>query len=112
MAPLRWGIASAGKIANDFCMALTTLSSEDHKVVAVAARSVESAKTFAELFSIPKSYGGYENLAKDPEIGENSVFLVILTREGQKLVSNLCFTLIFPRSHAMSEISKGQLEDC
>lgn len=72
MAPLRWGIASAGKISNDFCMALTTLPAEDHKVVAVAARSEENAKTFAELFNIPNFYGGYEKLADCPDIGEHN----------------------------------------
>lgn len=70
MAPLRWGIASAGRISNDFCAALSTLSSEDHKIVAVAARSEESAKKFAEIFQIPKFYAGYEKLAQDDEIGK------------------------------------------
>lgn len=69
MAPLRWGIASAGKISNDFCAALSTLPLEDHKVVAVAARSESSAKEFAELFKIPKYYEGYEKLAADPDVG-------------------------------------------
>lgn len=69
MAPLRWGIASAGKISNDFCVALTTLPAEHHKVVAVAARSEESAKEFAERFNISSYYGGYEKLAADPDVG-------------------------------------------
>ena len=69
MAPLRWGIASAGKISNDFCAALTALSKENHQVVAVAARSESSAKKFADRFTIPKSYQGYEKLAADAEIG-------------------------------------------
>lgn len=68
MAPLRWGIASAGKICNDFCAALTTLPVENHKVVAVAARNESSAKEFASFFNIPKFYGGYEKLAADSEI--------------------------------------------
>lgn len=69
MAPLRWGIAAAGKISNDFCAALSTLPKEHHDVVAVAARSEESAKEFAERFAIPKYYGGYEKLAADPDVG-------------------------------------------
>lgn len=71
MAPLRWGIASAGRISNDFCAALSTLPAEDHKIVAVAARSEESAKKFAETFQIPKFYAGYEKLAQDDEIGKH-----------------------------------------
>lgn len=70
MAPLRWGIASAGRISNDFCAALSSLPAEDHKIVAVAARSEESAKSFAETFQIPKFYSGYEKLAQDEKIGK------------------------------------------
>lgn len=69
MAPLRWGIASAGKISNDFCAALTTLPEDDHKVVAVAARSEQSAKEFADTFGIAKFYCGYEKLAADSDVG-------------------------------------------
>ncbi|CRK86429.1 CLUMA_CG000053, isoform A [Clunio marinus] len=68
MAPLRWGIASAGKISNDFCAALTTLPKGHHELVAVAARSEENAKEFAKLFNIPNYYGGYEMLMKDPNV--------------------------------------------
>lgn len=62
-------------------MALTTLPAEEHKVVAVAARFEESAKSFAELFSIPKFYGGYEKLATDPEVGESEKIII---RFGEK----------------------------
>ena len=70
MAPLRWGIASAGKISNDFVAALTCLPVENHQVVAVAARAVKDAKTFAENFDIPAYYGGYEKLAGDKNVGK------------------------------------------
>ena len=70
MAPLRWGIASAGKISNDFCAALSALPAENHKIVAVAARNLSNAQKFAEKFEIPKFYEGYEKLAQDEEIGE------------------------------------------
>lgn len=66
--PLRWGIATVGKISHDFVNALTTLVSGEHVVVAAAARSLDDAKKFAESHDIPKFYAGYELLAKDPEI--------------------------------------------
>lgn len=69
---LRWGIAAAGKISHDFVCGLSTLPAEDHQVVAVAARSLESAEKFAKLHGIPKAYQGYEALAKDPNVGELS----------------------------------------
>lgn len=70
MAPLRWGIASAGKISSDFVNAVSTLPPSDHKVVAVAARALKSAEEFSKKFSLPKYYEGYDSLAKDPEVGE------------------------------------------
>lgn len=69
MAPIRWGIASAGKISNDFCAALSSLPKSDHTVVSVAARNETSAKEFSKLFDIPKYYGGYEKLAADLDVG-------------------------------------------
>lgn len=68
---LRWGIVSAGFISHDFVNAVSTLPKEDHQVVAVAARSLSSAKEFADRHGIPRAYEGYETLAKDPEIGNN-----------------------------------------
>ncbi|KAE8593866.1 hypothetical protein XENTR_v10019355 [Xenopus tropicalis] len=64
----KWGICSAGKISNDFVVALSTLPAVDHQVVAIAARDLEKAKNFAQNHNIPKAYGSYEELAKDPDI--------------------------------------------
>ncbi|KAK2894390.1 hypothetical protein QQF64_012782 [Cirrhinus molitorella] len=64
----RWGICGAGCISHDFCVALKTLSPKDHQLVAVAARSLESAKKFAKTHEIPTAYGSYEELVKDPNI--------------------------------------------
>ncbi|XP_061567213.1 trans-1,2-dihydrobenzene-1,2-diol dehydrogenase-like [Cololabis saira] len=64
----RWGICSAGKISHDFTVALKTLPAEDHQVVAVAARKLEDAQKFANKHSIPRAYGGYQELAADPDI--------------------------------------------
>ena len=64
----KWGIFSTGKICHDFVNAMASLPKEDHEVIAVAARSLESAKTFAETHSISRAYGSYEELAKDPDV--------------------------------------------
>lgn len=63
-----WGICSAGKISHDFTVALNTLPDEDHRVVAVAARRLEDAQEFAKKHNIPRAYGSYEELARDPDI--------------------------------------------
>ncbi|XP_030557045.1 trans-1,2-dihydrobenzene-1,2-diol dehydrogenase [Drosophila novamexicana] len=65
---IRWGIASAGKISEDFVIALGTLPATDHKVVAVAARAQERAAEFAKKHEIPNAYGSYEELAKSKDV--------------------------------------------
>lgn len=72
MPALRWGIASCGRISGQFADCINCLSETgNHELVAVAARNEESAKSFAENFGARKFYGGYENLAKDPDVGES-----------------------------------------
>lgn len=70
MAPLRWGIASAGVISFDFANALSTLPQTDHILMAVGTRSKSTAQEFAEKFHIPNYYEGYENLVADPNVGK------------------------------------------
>lgn len=64
----RWGICSAGKISHDFSVALRTLTPEEHEIVAVAARDLKHAEEFAKKHNIPRAYGSYDELAKDPNI--------------------------------------------
>lgn len=65
MAPLRWGIYSAGKISHDFVVGVKALPEADHQVVAVASRSEEDAAKFAKTHNIPRHYDSYSQLAKD-----------------------------------------------
>ena len=69
MAALRWGICSAGKISHDFLVGLEALP-EEHKAVAVAARSKESAAKLAAVHNISQCYGSYEELAADPNVSK------------------------------------------
>ncbi|XP_059616569.1 trans-1,2-dihydrobenzene-1,2-diol dehydrogenase-like [Phlebotomus argentipes] len=65
---LKWGIVTTGFIAHDFVNAVSTLPADDHEVVAVAARDKSKAEEFAATHGIPRAYGGYEAIAKDPEV--------------------------------------------
>ena len=40
------------------------------QIVAVAARKLENAKEFCEKISALRAYGSYQELAKDPDVGE------------------------------------------
>ncbi|XP_018572901.1 trans-1,2-dihydrobenzene-1,2-diol dehydrogenase-like [Anoplophora glabripennis] len=65
---LKWGIVGAGRISHDFVASLTVFPISDHQVVAVAGGSKDRADKFAADHGIPKSYEGYEGLAKDEDV--------------------------------------------
>jgi dihydrodiol dehydrogenase / D-xylose 1-dehydrogenase (NADP) len=64
--PLCWGVIGCGRVSSDFVQALKHLPSAS--VVACAARSEESAKTFAAMHKVPKYYGDYDDLLADDEV--------------------------------------------
>ena len=66
--PIRWGVMGAGLISRDFVGALKALSPKEGVVVAVGARDLEGAATFARELSIERVHEGYEALAADPEV--------------------------------------------
>lgn len=61
-----WGILATGGIAARFTTELQLLP--DARVVAVGSRTVESAKSFAERYEIPRHYGDWDSLIADPEV--------------------------------------------
>ncbi len=63
---IRWGIIGPGIIAHQFAHDFQYVSHGE--LVAVASRSKDRAKGFAEKYKIPTSYGSYEGLYKDPSI--------------------------------------------
>ncbi|AWP01881.1 Hypothetical protein SMAX5B_013150 [Scophthalmus maximus] len=75
----RWGLCGAGKISHDFSVAMRTLPPGDHQIAVIASRSLERAKEFAGKHGIPKAYGGYEELASDPDV--DVVYLGVLHTE-------------------------------
>jgi predicted dehydrogenase len=65
-AQIRWGILGTGFAAAQFVDGLRTL--ENTWVSAVASRTTARAEEFARHFSIPTSYGRYEDLFADPAV--------------------------------------------
>lgn len=66
MPKTRWGIVGTGYISNRFTDGLQVV--EDCEIAAVASRDLNRAKLFADKFGIKKSYGSYEQMAKDQDI--------------------------------------------
>ncbi len=65
-SPLKWGIIGLGKIAHAFVKDLLLV--EDVEISAVASRSIEKAKSFANEYNAPKAYGSYTELFQDSEV--------------------------------------------
>ncbi len=85
MEKIRWGIIGTGNIAAKFATALNSM--EDSSLDGVASRKDTRAKEFAARFGIGKSYGSYEELAKDPDI---DVIYIAVPHTEHKRMSELC----------------------
>jgi predicted dehydrogenase len=66
MKKVRWGLVSAGHIANTFAADIAHASNAE--VVAVAARNLADARAFARKYGIPTAYEGYDRLFADDGI--------------------------------------------
>ena len=67
------------------------------QVIAVGARNLDKAKEFAAKFEIPKSYGSYDELAKDPAIDVIYVGSVCFTH------LEVCKMLLKHNKHVLCE---------
>jgi predicted dehydrogenase len=82
---VRWGILATGGIAAAFAADLVDLP--DAEIVAVASRSEESAKGFAERFGIPRAYGEWSALAEDEDV---DVVYVATPHSAHRAAAGLC----------------------
>ncbi len=62
----RWGIIGVAKINNRLLPSFPRATNTE--LAAIASRSKEKAESAAKAAGIPKAYGSYENLLKDPDI--------------------------------------------
>jgi len=63
---IRWGVIGAGRIAHTFCKDMVFC--EHGEVRGIASRSLQSAREFADMYSVDKAYGGYQHLYGDQDI--------------------------------------------
>jgi predicted dehydrogenase len=66
MKHYKWGILGTGNISHKFAEGLK--AAHGANLVSVASRSLQKAEEFARAHGIPKYYGSYEELAKDPSV--------------------------------------------
>ncbi|MGD8177209.1 Gfo/Idh/MocA family protein [Marinimicrobium sp. ARAG 43.8] len=67
MRKIRWGVLSTANIGRKKVLPAIQ-ASERGELVAVASRSADNARAFADELGIAKSYGSYEQLLADPDI--------------------------------------------
>lgn len=63
---IRWGIIGPGNIAQKFTKDLSLIS--EAEITAVASRSIERAKAFADQFGVQNHYDNYQELFDDPNV--------------------------------------------
>jgi predicted dehydrogenase len=63
---VKWGILGTGKIAKRFMQAAFYVP--DAQVVAVGSREQHTADQFGAQYGVPKRYGSYDALLRDPEV--------------------------------------------
>lgn len=66
MKRIKFGILATGNIAGSMARAVQDLN--EIECYAVASRSYEKAKDFADKWGFEKAYGSYEELVNDPEV--------------------------------------------
>ena len=66
MKRIKFGILATGNIANSMAKAVQQL--DEIECFAVASRTYEKAKDFADKWGFGKAYGSYEELVNDPEV--------------------------------------------
>jgi xylose dehydrogenase (NAD/NADP) len=64
-APFRWGILGVARINRAL---VGPLASNGHQLLAIASRSLERARTYAETQGIARAYGSYEQLLADRDL--------------------------------------------
>ena len=109
--PIRWGILSAGRIADRFTADLR--KAPDTEIMAVAARSLQRATAFAAKHHLPRAYGSYAELATDPDI---DVIYVATTHNFHKEHTLLCLEngkhVLCEKPFALNAVEASQMIAC
>lgn len=65
---MNWGIISTGTIAKKFAKTVNAMRGEGERLIAVSSRDIKNADEFAKTYEIPRAYGSYGDMLKDPDI--------------------------------------------
>jgi len=97
---IKWGIIGLGHIAHSFAQAFKY--AENARLIAVASRSTEKAKAFAQKYNVPKAFGTYEALMRCQDIqvvyiatphGRHYEDMALCLEHGKAILCEKSFTL-------------------
>lgn len=119
LQPIRWGIIGTGFIAGEFAKGLGFVPQA--QLLGVASRNATNAKTFAQIFKVPRFYDSCAELIQDPDIdvvyigtpNHTHKDLSILCLEGGKPI--LCekpFTVNAQEAREVIEVARRQKLFC
>jgi predicted dehydrogenase/diketogulonate reductase-like aldo/keto reductase len=113
MTKLRWGLLAAGNIAKAFARGVQ--HSKTGLLVAVGARTLDSANKFADEFGVPRRHGSYDALLADPEVDavyistphpHHAEWAIKAAEAGKHILCEKPLTLNYPQAMAVIEAAR------
>lgn len=110
---MKIGILGAGKISHSVVPAMIAL--EEVECCAVASRSLEKARAFAEQYGFRKAYGSYEEMLNDPEVelvyvatphSHHFEHMMLCMAHGKGVLCEKAFTMNAKQARTVMEYAK------
>ena len=111
---MKIGILGAGKISRSVVPAMIAL--EEIECWAVASRSLEKAREFAEQYGFRKAYGSYEEMLRDPEVelvyvatphSHHFEHMMLCLEHGKGVLCEKAFTMNAEQAKQVMEYAKA-----
>jgi predicted dehydrogenase len=115
MKKIRWGILGCGKIARKFAADLTLVA--DAELAAVAARSLETAQSFAKDFPAKHIHDNYEALVSNSEVdviyvatphGLHHEHVLLCLQHKKAVLCEKAFAINYRQAKEMIDFAKAQ----
>src|SRR5579859_1066165 len=112
---IRWGILGTGAIAATFAEGLAALP--DAPLHAVGSRSKAGADSFAREYGVPRAYGSYEELVRDPDVdvvyiatpnSAHAANAILALENGKAVLCEKPFTMDAAEARKVIEVARRQ----
>jgi len=112
-AEIRWGIVGPGRIAENVVRDFAVV--DDARVVAVASRSADRARDFADRHGIERAHGSYAGILADPDVDvlyvatphpQHHAIALGALRAGKALLVEKAFTATVAGAREVVELSR------